>query len=148
LEETYRAAWESYYSAAHIRTILRRTAAHPLGRPKTTLNTLLWFKLMSLHEGVHPLEGGAFRMKFWNDRPRGLKLESPFVFHPRYLGEVLVKARRYWSIYRRSVRTLKEVLAAPDRWTYSDLAIAPSDESQFDSLDLYHATIGGEAAMA
>ena len=40
------AAWDSYYSPEHIRTILRRVAANPKGRPGTTLSTLLWFKLM------------------------------------------------------------------------------------------------------
>ena len=44
--------------------------------------------------------------------------------------------------------TLKEVMTAPDRWTYTDLAIAPPQEDEFDTLDLYHATSGGEAALA
>jgi hypothetical protein len=39
-------------------------------------------------------------------------------------------------------------LAAPDRWTYSDLAIAPPAADEFQSLDLYHATAGGEGALA
>ncbi len=43
---------------------------------------------------------------------------------------------------------LDEVLAAPDRWTYSDLAIAPPQADEFEALDLYHATNGGEAALA
>jgi hypothetical protein len=43
---------------------------------------------------------------------------------------------------------LKEVLAAPDRWTYSDLAIAPPRNDEFDRLDLYQATAGGEGALA
>ena len=34
-EEAYRAAWANYYTPEHMRTILRRAAAHPLGRPKT-----------------------------------------------------------------------------------------------------------------
>ena len=42
---------------------------------------------------------------------------------------------------------LKAALAAPDRWTYSDLAIAPPKADEFDALDLYHATTGGEAAL-
>ena len=36
----------------------------------------------------------------------------------------------------------------PDGWTYSDLAIAPPRADEFDSLELYHATSGGEAALA
>jgi hypothetical protein len=42
---------------------------------------------------------------------------------------------------------LKKALEAPDRWTYSDLAIAPPKADEFDALDLYHATTGGEAAL-
>jgi hypothetical protein len=43
---------------------------------------------------------------------------------------------------------MKEVLAAPNRWTYTDLAIAPPRADEFETLDLYHATGGGEAALA
>jgi hypothetical protein len=147
-EEAYRAAWLAYYTPEHVRTILRRTAASKLGRPSTTLTTILWFNLMIRFEGVHPLEGGAFRQKFRRDRRPGLPLESPFVFYPRYAWEILVKTKQYWGVYRLAGRTLKEVLAAPDRWTYTDLAIAPPQADEFDTLDLYHATAGGEGALA
>ena len=40
------------------------------------------------------------------------------------------------------------MLAAPDRWTYTDLAIAPPKADEFDALDIYHATRGGEDALA
>jgi hypothetical protein len=146
-EEAYRAAWETYYTPEHIRTILRRAAANPLGRLKTTLSTILWFYLAMMYEGVHPLEAGAFRLKFRRDRRQSLGRESPFVFYPRYYGGILIKAWRYWSVYRRTKTVLKEIEAAPDRWTYSDLAIAPPKENEFEALDLYHATSGGEAAL-
>ena len=74
-EEAYRAAWQSFYTFDHIRTILRRAAAIPNGRPKPILSTIGWFKLMTDYEGVHPLEGGAFRLKYRRDRRYGLKLE-------------------------------------------------------------------------
>ena len=32
--------------------------------------------------------------------------------------------------------------------TYTDLAIAPPKSDEYDALDLYHATRGGEAAVA
>jgi len=147
-EAAYRAAWLNYYTPEHVRTILRRAAAHKLGRPGTALTTILWFNLMVLFEGVHPLEGGAFRLKFRRDRRHGMKIENPLVFYPRYAAEILVKAWRYLSVYRSSKRMLKEVLAAPDRWAYSDLAIAPPLANELDTLDLYHATSGGEAAVA
>jgi hypothetical protein len=103
---------------------------------------------MTMFEAVHPLESGAFRCKSRRERRPGLPRESPFVFYPRYLGESAVKAWRYWSVYRRSRTMLKAVLAAPERWTYTDLSIAPPQTDEFDNLDLYHATSGGEAALA
>jgi hypothetical protein len=147
-DEAYRAAWANYYTPEHMRTILRRAAAHPSGRPKTALSTLLWFKLMTLYEAVHPLEGGAFRMKFRRDRRHGMPLESRFVFYPRYAAETVVKAWGYLAVYRDAKRTLRQVLGAPDRWSYTDLAIAPPRDDELDTLDLYHATSGGEAAVA
>jgi hypothetical protein len=147
-EEAYRAAWAAYYTPEHVRTILRRSAACRLGRPGTTLTTILWFNLMIAFEGVHPLEGGALRLKFRRDRRYGLPRENPLLFYPRYLGGTLAKAWRYWRVYKRCKTTLDEVLAAPDRWTYSDLAIAPPRADELDTLDLYHATSGGEEALA
>jgi hypothetical protein len=146
-DEAYRAAWTNYYTPEHVRTILRRAAAHPLGRPKTALTTILWFKLMVLYEGVHPLEGGAFRLKFRRDRRHGMPLESPLVFHPRHAAQTLLKAWRYLAVYRDARRALKQVLRAPDRGSYTDLAIATQREDEFDALELYHATTGGQAAV-
>jgi hypothetical protein len=146
-DDAYRAAWMNFYTPEHMRTILRRAAAHPAGRPSTTLTTLLWFKLVVLFEGVHPLEGGAFRLKFRRDRRWGMPLETPFVFYPRYVAETVTKAWHYLTVYWKAMRTLRQVLRAPDRWTYTDLAIAPPCDDELDRLDLYHATSGGETAV-
>ena len=119
-----------------------------MGRPGTTLTTILWFYLTMRFEGVHPLEGGALRLKFRRDRRHALPGENPLLFYPRYVGETLFKAWDYWLVYRRFKSMLEEALAAPDRWTYGDLAIAPPKADEFETLDLYHATSGGEAALA
>ena len=108
-EDAYRSAWQAFYTTDHIRTILRRAAASRLGRPGTTLSTLLWFKLVSAFEGVHPLEGGTLRRKFRRDRRPGMRRENPLVFYPRYVGETAVKAWRYLSIYRQCKSILDEV---------------------------------------
>lgn len=147
-EGAYRAAWASFYSFDHIRTVLRRAAAHPRGRPSTILTTLLWFKLATMFEGVHPLEAGAFRCKSRRERRWGLRRENPLVFYPRALRDIAVKAAGYWSVYRRARRILKEVLAAPDRHSYRDLALTPPEAEELDRLDLYRLTHGGAAALA
>jgi hypothetical protein len=146
-EEAYRAAWHAFYTPDHINTILRRTCASKLGRPGTTLSTILWFYLMILYEGVHPLEGGALRRKFRRDRRSGMPLENPLVFYPRYWGGTALKAWRYLRVYLRTKAMLDAALKAPDRWSYSDLAIAAPKADEFDALELYHATTGGEAAL-
>ncbi len=147
-EDAYRAAWASYYTPEHIRTILRRVAANKLGLLNSIMSTLLWFNTMIPFEGVHPLEGGMIRQKYRRDRRHGLPLESPLVFYPRAIRENIGKARGYWKVYRQFKTILNEVKAAPDRWTYTDLAIEPLRENENESLDLYHETSGGEAALA
>jgi len=147
-EEAYDAAWEAFYTPEHIRTILRRSAACKVGRPKTTMSTLLWFKLVHAVEGVHPLEGGAFRLRFRRDRRHGLPIENPLVFYPRYAAEILSKAWRYLKVYRECKAIYDEIIAAPDRLTYTDRAIEPVRDDEFETLDLYHDTRGGEAALA
>jgi len=103
---------------------------------------------MIVYDGVHPLEGGIWRKKSRRDRRHGLPLENPLVFYPRRLAEMAVKLTHYWTTYRRYKAILNEVLNAPDRMTYTDLAISPPREDEFERLDLYHATAGGEAALA
>jgi hypothetical protein len=147
-EEAYQAAWAAWYTPEHIKTILRRTVACKVGRPKTTLSTLLWFKLVHEFEGVHPLEGGAFRLKFRRDRRYGMPIENPFVFYSRYAAEILLKAKRYLSVYRECKAIFEDVMAEPDRLTYSDRAIEPVRDDEFETLDLYHETRGAEAALA
>jgi len=77
-----------------------------------------------------------------------MRRENPLLFYPRYFGETAFKLLRYWRIYRESKSILAEVEAAPDRWTYSDIAIAPPRADEFETLDLYRETAGADAALA
>ena len=147
-EEAYRAAWASYYSLDHIRTILRRAGVNRLRYLKSLLSTLLWFHLMIAYENLHPLEGGALRLKFRKDRRPGLPIESAFVFYPRMVRESLRKLGGYLSTILQFRTIMKEVRDAPDRASYTDVAITPQETQEFEELSLYHATTGGEAALA
>jgi hypothetical protein len=147
-EEAYRTAWSAFYSYDHIHTLLKRAAQIPNGRPKRILGTIGWFKLMIEHECVHPLEGGALRLKRRRDRRWGLPIEAPLLFYPRYWSETAVKAMKYLRFYLKTQPILKAVLKAPDRYSYTDIAIAPLREDEFEQLALFHATTGGEAALA
>jgi hypothetical protein len=87
-------------------------------------------------------------LKFRRDRRFGENIESPLIFYPRYGWETLKKVWGYFRTYRQLRAALNEALTAHDRWTYSDIAIAPPQQDEFDRLSLYHETTGGEAALA
>ncbi|QDG77040.1 radical SAM protein [Labrenzia sp. PHM005] len=147
-EEAYREAWSTYYSDDHIATVLRRAAAHKKGRPGNKLFLMMWFKLMIEYEGVHPLEGGYFRLKFRRDRRSGLPVENPLVFYPRYAWEVFTKHLACVGVVWRAYRIYKKVKASPDRKAYSDLAIAPMDAASEADLAMIKETRGGTDAAA
>jgi hypothetical protein len=77
-----------------------------------------------------------------------MPIENPLVFYSRYAAEILLKARRYLKVYRACKAIYEQVMAAPDRLTYTDRAIEPVRDDEFETLDLYHETRGGEAALA
>ncbi len=89
-EETYQKAWKTYYTDAHIETILRRAIATGTS-PGKTMFFITWFNGCIDIEGIHPLEGGFLRRKHRTSRRSGLPLENPLIFYPKYLLETLCK---------------------------------------------------------
>jgi radical SAM superfamily enzyme YgiQ (UPF0313 family) len=89
-EKLYKDAWYSYYSLEHLETVMRR--AHATGsNPGNMLLLLLWFYACIRLENVDPLQGGYLRRKYRKDRRPTLPRENPFIFYPRYLGNLLYK---------------------------------------------------------
>ncbi|WP_299820997.1 radical SAM protein [uncultured Roseibium sp.] len=147
-EEAYQQAWESYYSDDHIETVLRRAAAHRKGRPGNKLFLMMWFRLMVQCEGVHPLEGGYFRLKVRKDRRSGLPVENPVGFYARYLLDIVAKHWAYASATWRVYRIYRKVKSSPDRRSYTDLAISPMDGTGEEDLAMIRDTRGGVEAVA
>jgi hypothetical protein len=147
-EEAYHAAWAAYYTDDHMKTVMRRSAVHGLRSIKSLTSKLLMFHLMIKYEGVHPLEGGALRMKYRRDRRPGMKLENPLIFYPRYGFKTVRNAIGYWLTIRKFRKFQQEVVEAPDREIYTDIAIADTGAREFEEMELYHATSGGEKALA
>jgi hypothetical protein len=112
-----------------------------------TLWTVAFFFRTIEVEGVQPLEGGLPaeippRSPLWNEAGKPAGLLSAL-----RLG-IRQKSLDYVRMYRRLKAILNEALAAPDRWTYRDVAITPPDKDEFERLSLYHETTGGVAALA
>ena len=146
-EEAYRAAWDSYYSPEHIQTVIRR-AAGSSKKPRSKMLVMLWFYLMYKIEKLHPLEGGIFRLKYRTDRRPGMPIENPLVFYPKYAFETALKATRYAWMILGSYRAYWKVMREDNLEAYTDIALSPADDTQFDELEMFHVTQGGEKAVA
>ncbi len=122
--DAYHAAWETYYTDAHVETVLRRAIATGTSPGKTTF-FIVWFKGCIAIEGIHPLEGGFFRRKVRANRRSGFAIENPIFFYPQLFVETLVKQLRWISLYVRMRLIYKKVKRDPKRLEYMDLALEP-----------------------
>ena len=146
-EDVYREAWNAYYTPEHMKTVIRRAAVIDKGRPLAKMRVMLWFYLMFKIEGLHPLEGGIFRLKFRMDRRPGMPIEHPAIFYPKYGFEIMRKLAQYGWMILSSHRAYRQIVGDPNTATYSDIAITPANVDEFDKLQLFRDTQGGERAV-
>ena len=121
-QAVYRQAWDLYYSAEHIETILRRAKASGI-KPVRLLNHILQFYFTFIQENVHPLQGGYFRRKVRRSRRSTLPRENPFVFYPRRVREVVETHAKLAAFYLYLHRIRRRV--ERDERPYTDLALEP-----------------------
>jgi len=135
-EDANAAAWRSFYSRAHVTTLLKRQAA--AGASVGKLLFLLGWFMGAIHiEKVHPLECGLLRRKVRRDRRPERPLESPLVFYPRYWLETLVKLARWAGVYGQFWPTYYQVKHDRRRRDYSDTALTPVDDHETEDLALF-----------
>jgi radical SAM superfamily enzyme YgiQ (UPF0313 family) len=121
-QAVYRQAWDLYYSAEHIERIFRRAKASGI-KPVRLLNHILQFYFTFIQENVHPLQGGYFRRKLRRERRTGLARETPLVFYPRRIREVIETHVRLAAFYLYLHRVRRRVERDPR--PYSDPALVP-----------------------
>jgi hypothetical protein len=134
-ERAYKLAWDTYYSWAHIETVMRRAAAtgNSVDRIKTFA---LYFRGYHPIEHVHPLEGGVLRLKSRRERRPSLPVEPAWVFYPRYAAETGMKLLRWATLAIRLEWLARSVKKDPHRLAYADKALTPlTDEAE--NLELY-----------
>jgi hypothetical protein len=147
-EQVYREAWASYYTPEHIETVARRHGAIPGRNPAEPARFMTMFKIMFEAEGVHPLEGGGFRLKFRRDRRSGLPIEPAGVFHYKLAVETVKKLKIYIRLAWQGWRIGQKVMNDPKRHEYMDLALSPVVDEDMQNLALFAETSGGEAAVS
>jgi len=120
----YSRVWSDYYSEEHVATVLKRCVVTGTS-PGKTMSNLVWFGGTARIEKTHPIEGGFLRLKFRRDRRSTLPRESPLIFYPKYLIETLVKQVQWASLFLRHYLILRRIIRDPQRFAYTDLAVAP-----------------------
>jgi radical SAM superfamily enzyme YgiQ (UPF0313 family) len=144
LLDIYHRAWDIYYSQKHVETVIRRSKCWGYD-PRDMMAKLLSFYAVARLEHVHPLEGGLFRRKYRRDRRPGMPLENPFAFYPRYAWETLTKHAGLARLYLQYRRILKRVQR--DGTPFTDIAMTPVQDGEFDELDIYNATKASQFAV-
>ncbi len=136
-EQTYWTAWRTYYTYAHMCTLMRRAAACRISLGKM-LSMLVSFWSLSLTEHTHPLEGGYLRRKVRTDRRPGLPVVPAWRFWPLFTMDLVAKLARIAMMTVRLLvlrYRLKHDYTARD---YRDLALTPVRDSS--TLELFTTT--------
>ncbi|MCH7778841.1 MAG: radical SAM protein, partial [Gemmatimonadetes bacterium] len=147
LEAIYQRAWDIYYSPEHVETLFRRAAASGIKLIRL-MQMVLQFHGSMKYEKLHPLQSGLFRRKLRTTRRYGLPLESPLVFYPRRLWEILSTYLPFGWYWLRMQLLRKRIQNDPRAKEYTDLALTPVVEAEDEELELFAETGGGEAAVA
>jgi radical SAM superfamily enzyme YgiQ (UPF0313 family) len=126
-ERAYHDAFRRYYSDEHVETVLRRAIRDGL-RPEKVADVLTVFSGAMRIEGTHPLQVGIFRRKSRVERRPELPRESPFIFYPRRVTEVVWSTAAWVSLHWRYNRIKKRIMADPARMEYADEALRPVTE--------------------
>jgi hypothetical protein len=131
----YRDTWKEFFSLEHMETVLRRAAATGIHLGNMVV-LLVWFHFCIVYEKIDPLQGGYLRRKYRKDRRPTLPIESPFVFYPRFIADLIYKhykmARLAWRFHRFKERLERD----PNAKNYTDVALTPDSEEVTDALEM------------
>jgi radical SAM superfamily enzyme YgiQ (UPF0313 family) len=146
-EAIYQEAWRTFYTPEHMKTVMRRSVATN-SNPGNMLLLLSWYWGCIALEKVHPLQGGYWRRKYRKERRPGLPIESPLVFYPRYAADLISKhlqlARQLWDLGRFRQRLKRD----PNARDYTDLALTPVVEDDFDSYEMFSNSESAKSAAS
>jgi radical SAM superfamily enzyme YgiQ (UPF0313 family) len=132
----YDRAWHLYYTPEHVETLIKRSIVCGM-RSKRMIEMIFYYYGCYRHEGVHPLQGGAFRRKVRSQRRPGMPIENPLLFYPKRLLQI---AKTYggagmYALWLWRVRRRCE--ADPKKMEYTDLALSPVTDESAEELEMY-----------
>jgi radical SAM superfamily enzyme YgiQ (UPF0313 family) len=146
-QDIYQEAWELYYSADHMKTLLRRAAATGVSL-KSLIKLLVTFSSTVRLESVHPLQSGIVRMRHPSERRPGRSAESSFVFWPRLIWTTLKVHVSLARLIASLTLQARAIQRGADAANYMDQALMPVGIDDDETLDLMTETTGARAAVA
>jgi radical SAM superfamily enzyme YgiQ (UPF0313 family) len=135
-ERAYEEAWQAYYTPEHIETILRRARASGTNI-FGLLKILLLFTLAFRVERVHPLQSGLIRLMHPQERRPGMRLESAWLFYPRFAAGTFAKLVRLLPELWRTWRIYRRVASDRNGLAYTDLALTPVADDDVVHLEMF-----------
>ena len=138
-QKLYHEAWSSYYSLEHIETVMRRSVA-TASNAGNMLFLLLWFYTCVNLEKLDPLEGGYLRRKHRKERRPTMPIESPFVFYPKYFGQLLRTHLALIPLAWRFGRLRAQLKRDPNARNYTDLALTPVADEEAGISEIFQKT--------
>jgi hypothetical protein len=145
-EAIYHEAWSLYYSPAHMKTLMRRTAA-TRGPLVSLVKLLFTFSTSDSVDKVHPLQSGILRLKHPDERRPGLPPVNAFVFWPSFVWETITKQLTLAGVIAKLAFWSWRIARDPKTRHYTDLALTPVRDDEEQTLDLVTKTAGGKAAV-
>jgi radical SAM superfamily enzyme YgiQ (UPF0313 family) len=128
-EQTYRKAWDLYYSPEHIKTLIRRAAAGG-PNPSRVMLHIHQFHGTIKYQNVHPLQGGFLRRKIRTQRRPGMPHENPLIFYPQRVWETVSGLVPFALYYFRLRSIRKKIKREPGRRSYTDKALIPVKDTE------------------
>jgi hypothetical protein len=97
-------------------------------------------------EHVHPLQGGLLRRKYRRNRRPGMPIEPIWSFYPKFAWDFVSKTARSLRLLLWMDRMRRRVQKDPNRYFYTDQAMAPAADDENETLELLtHSTAAREA---
>ncbi|MCC6201675.1 MAG: radical SAM protein [Gammaproteobacteria bacterium] len=137
--QTYRAAWDAFYTMDHLETTLRRAAACGIS-PRTIAKLTLYYYGSQSIDGINPMQGGLFRRKYRRDRRHGMPIENPLVFYAGYGWQIVSRTAKLVLLAAGVWQRLRRVERDRNRQSYTDLALTPIGREETQNLELIRET--------
>jgi hypothetical protein len=127
-------------------TILRRAAGAGMGLKRLTA-VLFLFSSFTAIEGLHPLQGGIFRLKYRTDRRPTMKLEPMWRFYPKYAAEIASKHVSYLRRWLLVEGMRKRIVRDPAHRSYTDQALTDVTDDEGETFDMLTQTEGARSEV-